>query len=57
MDYRSIKPTITRLKVESPSSAVIVKVDQKSKTKAVVQAIDGIRDAGVMTPSVSMTSN
>lgn len=56
VDYRAVKPTITRLKAERPDAAVIVKVDKKSKTKAVVQAVDGIRDAGVMAPSVSVSS-
>jgi len=54
VDPRAIKPTISRLKTESPDSAVIVKVDRKSKTKAVVEAVDGIRDAGVLTPAVSV---
>lgn len=56
LDYRRIKPTITRLTAESPESAVIVKVDPKAKTKAIIQAIDGIRDANVLQPTISMTS-
>lgn len=53
---RAIKANITRLKAERPESSVIVKVDPKAKTKAVMQAIDGIRAAKVMLPSVTMTS-
>ena len=56
LDYRRIKPTITRLKAESPESSVIVKVDPKAKTKAIIQAIDGIRQANVEQPTITMTS-
>lgn len=56
LDYRRIKPTITRLKAESPESSVIVKVDPKAKTKAIIQAIDGIRQAKVERPTITMTS-
>ena len=57
VDRRAVKPTILRLKAESPESGVIVKVDEKSKTKAIVQAIDGIQEAGVSSPSVSISAN
>jgi len=56
LDYRRIKPTITRLKAESPESSVIVKVDPKAKTKTIIQAIDGIRQANVEQPTITMTS-
>jgi biopolymer transport protein ExbD len=56
VDFRRIKPTITRLRAESPESAVIVKVDPKTKTKAIIQTVDGIRQANVMQPTISMTS-
>ena len=55
LDYRRVKPTITRLKAESPESKVVVKVDPKAKTKAIIQAIDGIRSANVLQPTISMT--
>ena len=54
VDTRAIKPTITRMKAESPDSSVIVKVAKKSKTSAVVKAIDGIREANVPAPTVSL---
>lgn len=56
LDFRAVKPTIVRLRAESPESAVIVKVDPKAKTKAIIQTIDGIRQAKVMQPTISMTS-
>lgn len=56
VDSRAVKPTITRLKAESPESAVVMKVDPKAKTRAVVQAMDGIRAAKVLLPSVTMSS-
>jgi len=54
VDHRAIKPTITRLKAESPESSVSVKVCPKAKTKAIIQAVDGIRAAKVDLPSVTM---
>lgn len=54
VDVRAIKPTITRMKAESPESSVIVKVAKESKAKTVVHAIDGIREANVLTPTVSL---
>ena len=54
LDYRRVKPTITRLKAESPESSVIVKVSPKAKTKAIMQAIDGIREAKVFDSTIAM---
>ena len=53
----AVKPTITRLKAESPESSVIVKVDKKAKTKYIVQAVDGIRAAKVSLPSLSLSGD
>ena len=55
VDHRAVRPTIIRLKAEAPEASVIVKVDPKAKTKTIIQAIDGIREANVPTPSVSMS--
>ena len=52
----SVKPTIVRLKAESPESSVIVKVDKKAKTKYIIQAIDGIRAANVLQPTITMNA-
>ena len=57
VDFRAVKPTITRLKAESPESAVVVKVDKKAKTRVIIQAVDGIRAAKVDLPSVSIASD
>ena len=54
VDYRAVKPTIIRMRAESPESSVVVKVDPKAKTKSIVEAVDGIRDAKVLNPSISM---
>lgn len=56
VDFRAVKPTITRLKAESPESSVVVRVDPKAKTKTIIQAVDGIRAAKVMLPSISLSS-
>ena len=57
VDHRRVKPTITRLKAESPESSVVVKLDPKAKTKTIIQTIDGIREAKVLQPTVSITSS
>ena len=57
VDYRAVKPTIIRMRAESPESSVIVKVDPQAKTKSIVEAVDGIRDAKVLNPSISMDSS
>lgn len=56
VDARAVKPTITRLKAESPESSVVVKVDPKAKTGSIMAAIDGIRAAKVPLPSVTLSS-
>ncbi|MBX2849667.1 MAG: biopolymer transporter ExbD [Acidiferrobacterales bacterium] len=50
----AVRPTVVRLKAESPESSVVVKVDKKAKTKFVIQAIDGIRAAKVFQPTVTV---
>ena len=57
VDFRAIKPTITRLKAESPESSVVIRVDPKAKTKYIVQAVDGIRSAKVDLPSISLATD
>ncbi len=54
VDPRAVKPTIVRLKAESPESGVVVKVDPDAKTKAIMEAVDGIRDAKVFDSTISM---
>lgn len=56
VDGRSVKPTIIRLRAETPDAAVVVKVSPKSKTKAVISAIDGIREANVFDSTVTLSS-
>ena len=50
----AVRPTIVRLKAESPESSVVVKADKGAKTKTIVQAIDGIRAANVLQPTISL---
>jgi len=52
----AVRPTIVRLKAESPESPVVVKVDKKAKTRIIIQAIDGIRAANVLQPTISMNT-
>jgi biopolymer transport protein ExbD len=53
---RAVKANITRLKAERPDSNVIVKVDPKAKTRSIIEAIDGVRAAKVLLPSVTINS-
>lgn len=53
----AIRPTIVRLKAERPESSVVVKVDKKSKTKTIILAIDGIRAANVLRPTISLNAD
>lgn len=55
VDFRAIKSTVTRLKAERPDAAVVVKVHPKTQTKAIVQAIDGIKSANVSQPTISLS--
>ena len=50
----SIRPTIVRLKAESPESSVVVRVEKEAKTRNIVAAIDGIRAANEPQPTVSI---
>ena len=54
VDPRAVKPTIVRLRAESPESGVVVKVDPEAKTRAIMEAVDGIRDAKVFDSTISM---
>jgi biopolymer transport protein ExbD len=56
VNYKSVRPTIIRLKAENPESSVVVKIDGNAKTKLVVQAVDGIRAANVQFPSISLAN-
>ena len=51
----AIKSTIVRLRAQMPESAVVVRVDPKTKTNSMISAIDAIRAADVEFPSVSFT--
>lgn len=51
----AIKSTIVRLRAQMPESAVVVRVDPKTKTNSMIGAIDAIRAANVEFPSVSFT--
>jgi biopolymer transport protein ExbD len=45
IDARSIKPTVVRMIAESPGAVIVIQADKQSTTKAVVQAVDGVRAA------------
>lgn len=57
VDFRAIKSTVTRLKAERPDASVVVKVHPKAQTKAIVQAIDGIKSANVPQPTISLSDS
>lgn len=57
LDLRAVESMIVRLKAEQPEASVSVVVDGKANTKTVIGAIDGIRSADVMYPSVSVKAS
>ena len=57
VNYKSVRPTIIRLKAESPDASVVVRIDKKAKTKMVIKAVDGIRAANVALPAISLASS
>ena len=57
VDFRAIKSTVTRLKAERPDASVVVKVHPKAQTKAIVQAIDGVKSANVPQPTISLSDS
>lgn len=57
LDDRAIKSTITRLTAERPEASVIIKAEKKAKTKAIIAAVDGIKAAGVLTPTISLAKD
>jgi biopolymer transport protein ExbD len=52
----AIRPTIVRLRAESPDAAVVVRLDPNARTQIMIAAVDSIRAANVEFPSVSLTS-
>ena len=57
LDERAIKATITRLTAERPEASVIIKTEKKAKTKAIIAAVDGIKAAGVLAPTISLAKD
>ncbi len=50
----AIKATITRLRAESPNASVVVRLDPKATTAAMIAAVDSIRAANVEYPSIGL---
>jgi len=57
LDKRAIKATVTRLKAERPEASVVIKAEKKAKTKAIIAVVDGIKAAGVQSPTISLAKN
>ena len=57
LDKRAIKSTVTRLKAERPDAAVVIKAEKKAKTKAIIAVVDGIKAAGIQSPTISLAKN
>ena len=57
LDKRAIKSTVTRLKAERPDAAVVIKAEKKAKTKAIIAVVDGIKAAGINSPTISLAKN
>ena len=54
IDARSIESVIVRMKAERPDASVIVRVSGAANTKTVISAVDGIRSADILYPSVTV---
>lgn len=53
----AIKPTITRIKAESPKAEVVVTLHPKVRTRTFIAAIDGLRSANIILPSVNLRAS
>ena len=54
VDPRSIESVVVRMKTERPQASVIVRVSGDANTKAVISAVDGIRSANILHPSITV---
>lgn len=54
IDARLIESIVIRMKAERPESSVVVRVNGNANTKTVISAVDGIRSANVLNPSVTV---
>lgn len=54
VDARSIESMVVRMKAERPEASVLVRVSGNANTKAVISAVDGIRSANVLYPSITV---
>lgn len=54
IDKRSVRANISRLRAENPKATVIVKAHNKAKVKALAAVVNGSREAGIY--SVSLTT-
>ena len=54
VDPRSIESVVVRMKTERPQASVIVRVSGDANTKAVISAVDGIRSANILHPSIAV---
>ncbi len=56
VDFRAVRANVSRLHMENPLGSVIIAADRDTKTQALVQVIDQIRLAGIMSPAIATES-
>lgn len=57
IDLHRIKPTAVRLLAANREASFAIKLSPEAKTKTVIGALDGLRQANVAQPSISLTSS
>lgn len=55
IDIRTVRATIQRLRIENPTSSVVIVADKDSKTGLVIEVMDQVRLAGVSNVSIAAT--
>ena len=57
VDLRAITSIIVRMKAERPDASVAVNVNGKANTKTIIGAVDGIRSANILYPSIKIKAS
>jgi len=57
VDFRSVAPNVKRMRSENPDAKVIIQASKRSKNNTLVRVMDGVRDAGVLEPSLAPSTD
>ncbi len=56
IDIRSLKASVIRVIAESPETVFSVRVESRSRTARLIEVLDGLSSAGIVSPPVSLES-